>query len=97
MKLLQHEIFNHGDVCYDKSHNISCPEGCAPSNESGSDWLYCDMRWPRLTLYKDEHDKEKRYPCRVPEGKFIRCSIIKDNSPNTKFPVCFGNYVFNVY
>ena len=76
MKLLEHELWNHGDVCYDPHHNVTCPEGCASSKESGSDWLYCDMRWPRLSLYMETDKstrsmKEKRYPCRVPEGKFV--------------------------
>ena len=79
MKLLEHEIWNHGDVCYDPTRSISCPKGCSPSNESGSEWLYCDMRWPRLTLYKEENGKEKRYPCRVPEGRLTTYSSIVDN------------------
>ena len=76
MKLLEHELWNHGDVCYDPQHNVTCPEGCTSSKESGSDWLYCDMKWPRLSRYMETDKntrsmKEKRYPCRVPEGKFV--------------------------
>ena len=76
MILLEHEIWNHGDVCYDPGRTVSCPDGCTSSKISKSDWLYCDMRWPRLTLYRETDDKtkeekEKRYPCRVPEGKIV--------------------------
>ena len=80
MRLLEHTLWNHGDVCYDLDQKVSCPDGCTQSYNR-TRHLYCDMRWPRLTLYQEKDEnastdgktvyKEKRYPCRVPEGKLI--------------------------